>query len=118
MSAQIWPRCITWSPHLTSPVRLSGPVMSRPSPMSSRITAETMFFTPGTLVSSPHMGVPVIRLGHEGLFDRPRRHPADQVVPGAGFVVRTRPARSAERLLSHDRAGRFVIDVEVSGREA
>src|SRR5437660_1157590 len=115
---QLSPRFITRLPHLTSPLRLTEPVTSRPSPMTSRITAETMFFTSGHSSESPHVGVPVIRLGYEGLFDRPGRRPADQIVPGAGLVVRTRPARSAERLLSHDRAGRFVVDVEIPGREA
>src|SRR5213076_3331113 len=57
--------------------------------------------------------VAVVGRRDEGLLDRARADPADQVPHRAGLVVRPGRARAAERLLPDDRAGRLVVDVEV-----
>src|SRR5687768_9626474 len=54
----------------------------------------------------------------EGLFDGPGAQPALQVQGAPGFVVRSGPARAAERLLPDDRARRLVVHVEVAGSVA
>src|SRR5260370_38913124 len=51
-------------------------------------------------------------------LDRPRASEADHVPDRAGFVVRPGGPGAAERLLTDDRAGRLVVDVEVAGRVA
>src|SRR5207248_3669897 len=65
-----------------------------------------------------HERIAVVRRRDEGLLDRARADPADQVPHGAGLVVRARRACAAERLLADDRARRLVVDVEVAGRIA
>ena len=52
---------------------------------------------------------------YEGFFRRSRAGPADEVQNGARFVVGTRSTGAAERLLTNNCAGRFVVDVEVAG---
>src|SRR5215203_548819 len=61
-----------------------------------------------------HEGVLVVTRRSERLLDGPRAGPADQIQLGAGLVVGAGPTRAAERLLSDDRAGRLVVDVEVA----
>src|SRR5687768_14927161 len=63
---------------------------------------------------SAHVGITMIGWRHEGFLDRPRAGPADQVPHRAGLVVGARGPRTAKRLLADYRAGRFVIQVEVS----
>src|SRR3954470_12700466 len=65
-----------------------------------------------------HEGIAVVGRRVEGLLDRARAHPADQVPQRAGLVVRPRGARAAERLLADDGAGRLVVDVEIARRVA
>ena len=67
---------------------------------------------------SAHVRVAVVLRRHEGLLDRARRGPAQQVDRGAGLVVGAGRAAAAEGLLPDDGAGRLVVDVEVAGREA
>ena len=61
--------------------------------------------------------VKVVAGRHEGLLDRSRGGPAQQVLRGAGLVVGAGGTGAAERLLPDDRAGRLVVDVEVAGGE-
>ena len=67
-------------------------------------------------------GSALVRVGgdgrrDEGLLDRARADPAQQVVDRAGLVVGARGPPAAEGLLADDRAGRLVVDVEVAGGE-
>src|SRR5581483_1573151 len=62
-----------------------------------------------------HVRVAIVPRRDERLLQGPRRHPADQVPPRAGLVIRPGSARPAERLLADDRAGRLVVHVEVAG---
>src|SRR5262245_23513416 len=64
------------------------------------------------------MRVAVVRRRDERFLDRTRTPPAQQVQRRAGLVVRARRTRAPERLLTHDRPGRLVVDVEVAGGEA
>src|SRR4051794_36663149 len=73
-----------------------------------------VFISPAT--ASAEERVAVVARRDERLLDRARCDPADQVPQRAGLVVRPRGAGAAERLLADDRAGRLVVDVEVSGR--
>src|SRR3954471_18709443 len=49
----------------------------------------------------------------EGLLESARRDPPHEVQPRAGLVVGAAAARPTERLLTHHRPGRLVVDVEV-----
>src|SRR5919204_6094648 len=62
-----------------------------------------------------HERIAVVRRRDEGLLDRARADPADQVPHRAGLVVRAGRARPAERLLADDCPRRLVVDVEVAG---
>src|SRR5690349_5053544 len=62
--------------------------------------------------------VAVVGRRHEGLLDRPRRGPAQQVDRRAGLVVGAGGPTAAEGLLPDDRAGGLVVDVEVARGEA
>src|SRR5215218_11151436 len=50
----------------------------------------------------------------ERFLDGTGAHPANEIQLGAGLVVRAGAARPAKRLLPDHRAGRLVVDVEVS----
>src|SRR2546423_1524115 len=63
---------------------------------------------------SQHVRVEVRRRRRERLLDRARRRPPLQVLRRPGLVVRPGRPRPAERLLPLHRAGRLVVDVEVS----
>ena len=68
--------------------------------------------------SPRHVRVGVVGGRDERLLDRPGRRPAQQVQRRTCLVVGARRARAAERLLSDDRAGGLVVDVEVARGEA
>lgn len=65
-----------------------------------------------------HMRIAVSGGRDERLLERTRRHPAQQVQRRARLVVGAREPTTAERLLSDDRAGGLVVDVEVARRES
>src|SRR5512147_724424 len=83
-----------------------GRVTPRPSRASS---------TSGPRSRLGHERVAVVAGRAEGLLHGAGAHPADEVELRAGLVVGPRGARAAERLLSHDRPGGLVVDVEVAG---
>ena len=58
-------------------------------------------------------GITVVGRRGERFFHRADARPPCQVTGGAGLVVRSRGAASAKRLLTHDRARRLVVDVEI-----
>src|SRR5512147_947926 len=59
-----------------------------------------------------HERILVVQRRRERLLDRPRAHPPHEVQLGAGLVVRSRPARAAERLLADDGARGLVVHIE------
>src|SRR5471030_2537622 len=65
-----------------------------------------------------HERVVVFGRGRERFLYCARVRPAHEVHLRSGLVVRARCARAAERLLAHDRARWFVVDIEISGRVA
>src|SRR5262245_44792726 len=68
------------------------------------------------VASRGHVRIGVVAWRVEGLLDGARRDPSDQVVPRAGLVVGATGARAAEGLLTDDRPGGLVVDVEVARR--
>src|SRR5450756_1571011 len=64
------------------------------------------------------MRITVVGRRDERLLDRAGRDPADQVEDRAGLVVGAARPGAAERLLADHRAGRLVVDVEITGRIA
>src|SRR6266480_5997463 len=65
-----------------------------------------------------HERVPIVGRRRESFLDRAWTYPAHQIELRPGLVVGARPARSAERLLSNDRASWLVVDVEIPRRVA
>ena len=59
---------------------------------------------------SAHVRVPMVGRRYEGLLDRARRHPAQQVLDPAGLVVRAARAAAAERLLADDASHEIFRD--------
>src|SRR3954453_13210916 len=66
---------------------------------------------------SAHVGIGVVGRRDQRLLDRPGAGPAQQVLRCAGLVVGAAGPRAAERLLTDDRAGGLLVDVEVARRE-
>src|SRR5690349_10878697 len=102
----------------TARQRTGSRTMTRKNSRRSSSTLPTSAFRPGRLRGGlllAHERVAVVLRRHEGLLDRPRAHPPDQVPHRAGLIVRPRRARSAERLLADDGPGRLVVHVEVAG---
>ncbi len=62
-----------------------------------------------------HKRILVIRRRKEILFNRAGGGPADQVQQAAGFVVGAGGSAAAEWLLAYYGAGRFVVDIEITG---
>ena len=65
-----------------------------------------------------HKRIPIISRRNKVLFDRADAYPTQQVKNRTSLVICAARARSSERLLPHDRACRFVIDIEIACRES
>src|SRR5205823_9056164 len=63
-----------------------------------------------------HERIRVIGRRRERLLDCARRHPTHEIQLRSRLVIRPRAARAAEWLLTDDRAGGLVVDVEVARR--
>src|ERR1043165_5415710 len=63
-----------------------------------------------------HEGGPIVLRRSERLLDTPRGHPPQQVEHGTRLVVGPARACPTEGLLTNDRPGGLVVDVEVSRR--
>src|SRR4029077_3152496 len=74
----------------------------------------TGFLERSLLVVVFHERIAVVGRRHVRLLDHARAHPPNQVEKRAGLVVGARRASATERLESHDRARRLVVDVEVA----
>src|SRR3982750_3722065 len=62
-----------------------------------------------------HERVAIVARRREGFLQGSRADPAYEVQLGPRLVVRAGSARAAERLLTDDRAGGLVVDIEIPG---
>ena len=74
-----------------------------------------MFHISSLLLFFTHVGISDRSGRAERFLDRVGAEPADHVERGTRLIVGAGGTRAAERLLADDRAGAFIIDVEVTG---
>src|SRR5439155_16116885 len=65
-----------------------------------------------------HEGIPIVRGRNKCFFDRAGADPPEQIDHGSSLVVGSAGSAAAEWLLSHDGAGRLVVDVEITRGKA
>src|SRR5205823_6198025 len=112
-SSMILRKCRTENPASSAALGISRNVLFTAHPSVDFIVAPfRRNYEHGGCLFVGHEGITVICRRNEVLFDRAGADPAKQVHHRTGLVVGPTRARSSERLLTDDGAGRFVIYVE------
>src|SRR5699024_8035184 len=62
-----------------------------------------------------HKRISVIFRWIKIFLDRSRAHPSEEIEYRSCFIIRSAGPCSAERLLSYNCSGRFIIDIKISG---